>query len=88
MKVKKTMDKWKRNASGELVNDDQIGYENAKKRIQIRNKRKEDQEILNERLEGINERIEDLERKVQGMDLTIKEIIKLCHSITEALKRM
>lgn len=75
------MDRWKRTAEGVIVNDDSTGYANAKMRVASRAKRKE-------KIESVEERIDALERKVHGMDLTIKEIIKLCHSITEALKRM
>ncbi len=75
------MDKWKRGRSGVLVNDDAIGYENAKKRAALRAKKKED-------VDRLMERVERLEHQVKGMELTIKSLVEMCHTLTEAIKSM
>ena len=73
------MDRWKRTSDSVIVNDDSTGYENAKMRAASRNRKKE-------QIEGIEERIDSLERKVHGMELTIGELVKICRSITNAMQ--
>ena len=73
------MDKWMRSSNGTLLNDDSTGYENAKRRVAARIKRKEE-------LDLVEERIDVLERKVYTMNRTLESLVELCKALTDAVK--
>ena len=74
------MDRWKRGEHGTLLNDDSTGYENARKRVASKTKRKEE-------LEALSERVTVLERKIYVMNRTIESLVELCKALTDAVKK-
>lgn len=75
------MDRWKRTSDSVIVNDDSLGYENAKRRVASKVKKQE-------QIDGIFARIDALERKVHGIELTLAELVNICKSMTNIMKSM
>lgn len=76
------MDQWKRASDGSLINDDEVGYSNARKRLSLRNKRKEEKDILFSRIEGLEQRVDRMEQRIESLGIALNSLIAICRNLT------
>jgi len=82
------MDQWKRASDGSLINDDEVGYGNAKKRLLLKNKRKEEKDVIFSRLNEIEQRMDKMEQRIESLGMALNSLIAICKNMTGNGHRM
>lgn len=76
------MDQWKRASDGSLINDDEVGYSNAKKRLSLRNKRKEEKDAVFSRLGELEQRVDRMDQRIESLGIALNSLIAICKNLT------
>ena len=92
------MDRWKRRPNGVLINDDSIGYQNARKRVERKAERLNEMEALKKQVNEIaakadraaeesRETAAALERKLEEMSKSNDALMNLVKAIAEKVSK-
>lgn len=79
------MDRWKRRPNGVLVNDDSIGYQNAKKRVERRQERLDEMNALKKRMTELAERTD---KAVEASERAAAESREMAESLERKIDEM
>lgn len=79
------MDKWLRGKNGVLINDDSVGYGNAKKRVRRRAEKIEEADRLKERLERIETELAACREGIQNVSRLALETAAACRELAAAI---
>lgn len=80
------MDKWLRGNNGVLINDDSVGYSNAKKRVRRKAEKTEEEDRLKERLDRLEAELASCRESIQKATVLALETASAVRELALAIR--